>query len=46
LLVEQYVDVALQLASRVVALRKGAVVINASPEQLRENREMLKRAYL
>jgi branched-chain amino acid transport system ATP-binding protein len=46
LLVEQYVEVALQLACRVVALRKGAVVIDASPEQLRENREMLKRAYL
>lgn len=46
LLVEQFVEVALRLASHVVVLRKGQVRLSADPQGLRADREALTRAYL
>lgn len=46
LLVEQFVEVALQLASHVVVLRKGSVRLTASPDEIRADRTLLSKAYL
>jgi branched-chain amino acid transport system ATP-binding protein len=46
LLVEQFVEVALSLADRVVVLRKGSVRLDERPDVVRANRELLKQAYL
>ena len=46
LLVEQFVEVALQLASHVVVLRKGGVRLSASPADIRADRSLLANAYL
>jgi branched-chain amino acid transport system ATP-binding protein len=46
LLVEQFVEVALGLADRVVVLRKGSVRLDERPDVVRANRELLKQAYL
>jgi branched-chain amino acid transport system ATP-binding protein len=46
LLVEQFVEVALQLASHVVALRKGTVRLSVHPDEVRANRALLSNAYL
>jgi branched-chain amino acid transport system ATP-binding protein len=46
LLVEQFVEVALALASQVVVLRSGAVRLSASPETVRADRKLLSEAYL
>ncbi len=46
LLVEQFVEVALGLANRVVVLRKGVVRLDASPAEIVTDRSMLTRAYL
>lgn len=46
LLVEQFVEVALSLASEVVVLRKGVVKLATDPTTLRANRDLLAAAYL
>lgn len=46
LLVEQFVEVALTLASRVVVLRKGQVRLDTTPDTIRSDRTLLTRAYL
>jgi branched-chain amino acid transport system ATP-binding protein len=46
LLVEQFVEVALQLASQVVVLRKGSVRLAVPPEDIRANKNLLSDAYL
>lgn len=46
LLVEQFVEVALQLASQVVVLRKGVVQLSVHPDEVRHNRERLSKSYL
>ena len=46
LLVEQFVEVALRLASHVVVLRKGAVRLSVSPDEVRNDRARLSDAYL
>lgn len=46
LLVEQFVEVALQLASHVVVLRKGRVRLSVHPDEVSQDRTMLSRAYL
>ena len=46
LLVEQFVEVALKLASHVVVLRKGQIRLSAHPDAIREDRSLLANAYL
>lgn len=46
LLVEQFVEVALDLASRVIVLRKGKLRLDSQPDAIRKDRDLLKRAYL
>jgi branched-chain amino acid transport system ATP-binding protein len=46
LLVEQFVEVALGLADRVVVLRKGAVRLDTRPADIMADRTLLTRAYL
>lgn len=46
LLVEQFVEVALGLASHVVVLRKGAVRLSVHPDEVRQDRQKLTLAYL
>lgn len=46
LLVEQFVEVALGLASHVVVLRKGAVRLSVHPDEVRADRARLTQAYL
>lgn len=46
LLVEQFVEVALGLAAHVVVLRKGAVRLSVSPDEVRSDRSRLSDAYL
>ena len=46
LLVEQFVEVALGMADRVVVLRKGAVRLDAKPAEIIADRTLLTRAYL
>ncbi len=46
LLVEQFVEVALQLASHVVVLRKGKVRLSVHPDEVRADRTILSNAYL
>lgn len=46
LLVEQFVEVALRLASRVVVLRKGGVRLSVHPDEVRSDRARLTDAYL
>ncbi len=46
LLVEQFVEVALSLASEVVVLRKGAVRLSSDPAKLRADPALLTDAYL
>ena len=46
LLVEQFVEIALELAAQVVVLRKGQVRLSAEPSELRANRSLLTEAYL
>lgn len=46
LLVEQFVEVALSLASEVVVLRKGVVRLSADPDTLRADPDRLTAAYL
>jgi branched-chain amino acid transport system ATP-binding protein len=46
LLVEQFVEVALQLASHVVVLRKGGVRLSETPDVIRADRTLLSKAYL
>lgn len=46
LLVEQFVEVALQLAAHVVVLRKGRVRLSVPPDTVRADRQMLSDAYL
>lgn len=46
LLVEQFVEVALQLASHVVVMRKGSVRLSLPPEEVRDDRARLSAAYL
>jgi branched-chain amino acid transport system ATP-binding protein len=46
LLVEQFVEVALQLAAHVVVLRKGSVHLSVHPDEVRADRSMLSNAYL
>jgi branched-chain amino acid transport system ATP-binding protein len=46
LLVEQFVEVALSLASHVVVLRSGTARLSASPETVFDNRKLLSDAYL
>lgn len=46
LLVEQFVEVALQLAAHVVVLRKGAVRLSVHPDEVRHDRTRLTDAYL
>lgn len=46
LLVEQFVEVALSLASEVVVLRKGAVRLSSDPIKLRADPSLLMAAYL
>lgn len=46
LLVEQFVEVALQLASHVVVLRKGRVRLSVHPDEVRHDRTKLSKAYL
>lgn len=46
LLVEQFVEVALRLASHVVVLRKGEVRLSVPPEAVRADRDRLSAAYL
>ena len=46
LLVEQFVEVALGLADRVVVLRKGAVRLDTRPADIIADRALLTRAYL
>ncbi|SFJ79636.1 ABC transporter ATP-binding protein [Celeribacter neptunius] len=45
LLVEQFVEVALQLASDIVVLRKGQVRLASTAEAIAENRELITDAY-
>ncbi|MBW6417554.1 ABC transporter ATP-binding protein [Celeribacter sp. PS-C1] len=45
LLVEQFVEVALQLASDIVVLRKGQVRLASTAEAIAENRELITEAY-
>ena len=46
LLVEQFVEVALQLAEHVVVLRKGKVRLSVHPDEVRNDRTILSNAYL
>lgn len=46
LLVEQFVEVALQLAAHVVVLRKGTVRLSVHPDMVRADRQRLSDAYL
>jgi branched-chain amino acid transport system ATP-binding protein len=46
LLVEQFVEVALSLASEVVVLRKGVVRLSSDPARLRADPTLLTEAYL
>ncbi len=46
LLVEQFVEVALKLASHVVVLLKGQIRLSAHPDAIREDRSLLANAYL
>jgi branched-chain amino acid transport system ATP-binding protein len=46
LLVEQFVEVALQLAAHVVVLRKGAVRLSVHPDEVRGDHSRLTDAYL
>jgi branched-chain amino acid transport system ATP-binding protein len=46
LLVEQFVDVALSLASHVVVLRKGETRLSVHPDEVRHDRAKLHAAYL
>ncbi|MBL9055830.1 MAG: ABC transporter ATP-binding protein [Rhodobacteraceae bacterium] len=46
LLVEQFVEVALRLASHVIVLRKGAVRLSVHPDEVRHDRTRLSDAYL
>lgn len=46
LLVEQFVEVALQLAAHVVVLRKGRVHLSVHPDEVRNDRTILSNAYL
>jgi branched-chain amino acid transport system ATP-binding protein len=46
LLVEQFVEVALSLASHVVVLRKGEMRLSVHPDDVRSDREKLHAAYL
>jgi branched-chain amino acid transport system ATP-binding protein len=46
LLVEQFVEVALSLASHVVVLRTGTVRLSVAPETVLDNRKLLSDAYL
>lgn len=46
LLVEQFVEVALSLASHVVVLRTGSVRLSVPPQAIRDDRAMLTEAYL
>jgi branched-chain amino acid transport system ATP-binding protein len=46
LLVEQFVEVALALASHVVVLRSGTVRLSVPPETIIDNRKLLAEAYL
>jgi ABC-type branched-subunit amino acid transport system ATPase component len=46
LLVEQFVEVALALATEVVVLRKGAVQLVSDPDMLRADPARLTAAYL
>lgn len=46
LLVEQFVEVALQLAAHVVVLRKGTVRLSVHPDVVRADRQRLSDAYL
>jgi branched-chain amino acid transport system ATP-binding protein len=46
LLVEQFVEVALQLAAHVVVLRKGTVRLSVHPDDVRKDRATLSDAYL
>lgn len=46
LLVDQFVEVAMQLASHVVVLRKGRVRLSVHPDEVSQDRTMLSKAYL